>query len=324
MTDAKISYRVNDAGKQIKKYLVTGGAGFIGSNLVENLIRDEHEVVVLDNFHTGSLDNLKNIHSENLKILKGDIPHLPINLDFDGIFHFGIPSSTPMYKDNKYLMGHTINEFLYLLNTHPTTKIVYASSSSIYNGLSPPHVEYNTPRITDFYTETRISMERLSFLYHTLYGNKIIGLRMFSVYGPHEQAKGHYANMITQMLWKMQDFEPPVIYGDGMQTRDFIRVEDVVEAFKTVMDSLIEYGVYNVGTGVAHSFNDVLAALGKELGRGDELGKKPIVCEYVENPIKNYVMHTLADTQKMTKHFGFKAKISFEEGIKKIIEDYKT
>lgn len=314
MTEVKVTYRVNADGRPIKRYLVTGGAGFIGSNLVGNLINEGNEVVVLDNFHTGSHDNI--IENDNLMVIKGDIT-TSVDGKLDGIFHLGIPSSTPMYKKNKYLMGNTINEFLYLLNSYPDTKIVFASSSSIYNGLSPPHTEYNAPRITDFYTETRIAMERLAFLYNTLYGNKVIGLRLFSVYGPHEQAKGRYANMITQMLWKMQKDEPPVIYGDGTQTRDFIRVEDVVEAFKTTMDSIIEYGVFNVGTGVSHSFNDVLDAL------GEELGKKSAVVDYIENPLKNYVMHTQANTQKMMNYFGFKAKISFEDGIKLIVEDYE-
>jgi UDP-glucose 4-epimerase len=314
MTECTVSYRLSE-GQQIKKYLVTGGAGFIGSNIVENLIKEGHEVVVLDNFHTGSRDNLKNIQSENLEIIKGDITHLPLNMDFDGIFHLGIPSSTPMYKDNKYLVGHTINEFLYLLNTHPTTKIVFSSSSSIYNGVTPPHREYSSPLVTDFYTETRIAMERLAQLYHTLYGNKVIALRLFSVYGPHEQAKGKYANMITQMLWDLQKGKEPIIYGDGTQTRDFIRVEDVVDAFKIAMDSIIQTGRFNVGTGVAHSFNDVLKILNKELGTD-------IAAFYILNPIKNYVHDTLADTEKMFRWFGFKAKISFEEGIRKLIDEH--
>jgi UDP-glucose 4-epimerase len=312
MRDVKVSYRVNADGKQIKKYLVTGGAGFIGSNIVESLIRDGHEVVVLDNFHTGSFDNLKNI-SEKLTVMKGNINNSVEEID--GVFHLGIPSSTPMYKQNKYLMGQTINEFIYLLNTYPDTKIVFSFSSSIYNGITPPHREYASALVTDFYTETRIAMERLASLYNTLYGNKVVALRLFSVYGPHEQAKGMYANMITQMLWKMIRNERPVIYGDGTQTRDFIRVEDVVNAFRTVMDSIIQSGRFNVGTGVAHSFNDVASTLNKELGKNIE----PV---YVENPLKNYVHDTLADTEKTFKWFGFKAKISFNEGIRKTIDEH--
>src|SRR3990167_5412636 len=100
----------------------------------------------------------------------------------------------------------------------------------MYSGQKPPHRENMKVEVTDFYTEGRYEMERLSQLYHQLYGVKSIGLRYFSVYGPHEESKKTYANLISQFLWALQKDEPPEVYGDGEQTRDFTYVEDIVEA----------------------------------------------------------------------------------------------
>jgi UDP-glucose 4-epimerase len=221
-----------------------------------------------------------------------------------------------MYKENQYLIGTTINEFLYLLQ-NTTAKLVFASSSSVYNGIQSPHNEKAILKVTDFYAETRMAMERLAELYHMLYLNKIIALRLFSVYGEHEQAKGKYANMVTQMLWKMQKHESPVLYGDGSQTRDFIWVGDVVKAFKLAMEKDIDYGVFNIGTGSSYSFNDVITLLNKELG-------EKFNPTYKENPIKNYVEHTLADMDKTWTQFPeLRNTLPFKEGIKHLIKAYK-
>jgi UDP-glucose 4-epimerase len=152
-------------------------------------------------------------------------------------------------------------------------------------------------------------MERLAELYKRLYGIDYAALRFFSVYGPHEEAKGAYANIITQFLWSMKTAKAPVIFGDGTQTRDFIFVHDVVQAL--MMTAQRGTGIFNVGTGKAHSFNEVIDILNSRLG-------SKLVPEYKENSIENYVMHTLADTEKM-RALGFEAKYSLKEGIDKIV-----
>lgn len=134
-------------------------------------------------------------------------------------------------------------------------------------------------------------------------------MRFFSVYGPHEEAKKQYANMITQFFWGMKTREPPVIFGDGTQTSDFTYVKDVVDAL--ILASKKGTGIFNVGTGKSYSFNYVVDLLNSKLRKD----LKPV---YRENPIKNYVMHTLADTSKMRAR-GFEAKCSLEESIEKII-----
>ena len=296
------------------KFLVTGGCGFIGSNLVEELLNQGNEVVVLDNLHTGSLENLKGFNIELIKGNSGEISNL--SLDVDGIFHLGMPSSSPMYKENPSLVGKTINEFINIMEFARKNKIkvIYASSSSIYNGLKPPHKENMEIKVTDYYTETRLCIERMAKLYYKLHGVKSIGLRLFSVYGPKEKAKGKYANLVSQFLWALQKKESPIIYGDGSQTRDFIYVKDVVDAFILAMSSKIKCDIFNIGTGKSISLNQLVGMLNKIL----KTNTKP---KYIKNPIKNYVQHTQADPKKAEKILGFKAKYNLEEGIKKIISE---
>ena len=196
----------------------------------------------------------------------------------------------------------------------PGPRLVYASSSSLYSGLLPPHREDMTIPVTDYYTEARLAMERLAELYHRLYAVPSSGMRFFSVYGPREESKKQYANMVSQFLWQMRRGEVPVIYGDGGQTRDFTHVYDVVRALRLAMASDYQ-GVLNVGTGRAHSFNDVIGMINAELGTD-------IKQKYIENPIKNYVRDTLADTSKSREVLGFEARISLEEGIERMVAGY--
>ncbi|MGV8127007.1 MAG: NAD-dependent epimerase/dehydratase family protein [Methanothrix sp.] len=297
--------------------LVTGGAGFIGSNLVEALLRDGEEVVVVDNMHTGSPANLAGLQG-SLRPIQAGCNELPsLDLQPERIYHLGIPSSSPMYKANPFLVGEAINGFISVLETarRSGARLVYASSSSLYSGLLPPHREDMTIAVTDYYTEARLAMERLAELYHQLYGVGSAGMRFFSVYGPREESKKQYANMVSQFFWQMRRGEVPVIYGNGSQTRDFVHVYDVVRALRLAMASDCQ-GVLNVGTGRACSFNEVIGMINAELGTD-------IKQKYIENPIKNYVQDTLADTSKCREALGFQARISLEEGIRGLVEGFK-
>ncbi|MFH1785485.1 MAG: NAD-dependent epimerase/dehydratase family protein [Candidatus Micrarchaeota archaeon] len=299
------------------KFLVTGGAGFIGSNLVERLVKEGHEVTVLDNLHTGSETNLSSV-KDKIKFINGNASKISeINEKFDGIFHNGIYSSSPMYRDDLRLIAQVIDEFISILEyaRKHNTKVVFASSSSVYSGLMPPHKEDMQIKVTDFYTEARLPLERLAELYNKLYGTKVIGLRYFSVYGPHEESKGQYANLITQFLWAMKKNEAPVIFGDGNQKRDFTYVGDVVEANLLSMNSKVDFGIFNVGTGATYTLNDMCKLLSKKMS-------KDIKPTYVPNPIKNYVQYTQADTTKAENILGFKAKLTLETGIEKLLVHY--
>lgn len=296
--------------------LVIGGAGFIGSNLVESLLASGGEVVVLDNMQTGSPSNLEGLAGD-LKVIQASCNDiLDQHLKSEAIYHLGIPSSSPMYKREPFLVGNAINGAIavFELAKKMGCKVVYASSSSLYSGLETPHREDMHILVTDYYTEARLAIERVAELYKRLFNVYSVGLRFFSVYGPRENAKKQYANIITQFLWRMMNGEEPVVFGDGSQSRDFIYVEDVVVALRLAMDS--DYsGILNVGTGKNYSFNEVISALNKSLGSN-------IQPKYVENPIKNYVWHTKAETSKAKEILGFESRIKLNEGISKIVNYY--
>jgi len=297
--------------------LITGGAGFIGSSLVERLSREKNNITVVDNFHTGSEDNLRKFKN-SIKIIKcssGDCEKF--EKSYDILFHQGIYSSSPMYKENPLLTARCIEDFLKLLEfaRRYDIKIVWASTSSLYNGHDPPHKESMQVKVTDHYTEARYAMERMAELYNKLYGLSIIALRYFSVYGPNELSKKQYANLVTQFLLAMKNNEQPVIYGDGKQTRDFTYVTDVVEANILAARANIKFGIYNVGNGKETSINDMIGIINKKLA-------KAIKPKYIENKVTNYVARTMADTKKAEKELGFRSKISLEEGIQNLIDFY--
>jgi len=300
------------------KILVIGGAGFIGSNLTDSLISKGFDVVVLDNLLLGSLNNLTGVPC---KFVRGDAnneellkKHLT---EADYVFFQAGLSSAPMYELDP---PKTISESLIgFLNTLELSKragvkrVVYASSSSIYSSTPPPHSENQPiPEPISYYSETKISMERFARLYTKSYKLETIGLRYFSVYGPKEKVKGRYANVAHQFLWDIIAGKQPVIYGDGNQTRDFIHVYDVVESNLLALNNGTPGEVYNVGTGVAHSFNQLVQMINEYM----ETKIKP---KYVENPIQNYVMHTLAEVNKSKQDLKFTSKISLSEGIKELI-----
>jgi len=294
--------------------VVTGGCGFIGSNLVQRLVKEGHSVTVFDNLSTGNLNNLAEL---NVRFLNKPYSFLrSLDSKFDVVYHLGIPSSSPMYKQNPRLVGEAINDTIEISEYAKEVgcKVIYASSSSIYNGNTPPYRENMPTYVTDYYTECRYAIERLAKLYQILHGVKTVGSRFFSVYGPKEQYKGRYANTITQFLWAMLKDERPLIYGDGTQTRDFIHVSDVVEALILAMKKDFDCEIFNVGTGIAKSFNDVVKMLNEALGKNIQ----PI---YEPNPIRNYVYHTLADTSKAESILGFKAKITLEKGIALLLQE---
>lgn len=294
-----------------KKIIVTGGAGFIGSNLVEDLCRD-NKVYVLDNMHTGSKSNLVTaMKSGNVTLIEDDSKNISKHmLQADLVFHLGMYSASPMYREKPTRVAEVIESAISVLeyaraNTCP---VVYVSTSSIYNGIKPPHREDIIPKVTDYYTEGRIEGERMAELYNKLYGVDVAAMRFFSVYGKHEEAKAGYANLITQFLWAMKKGKQPEIYGNGEQRRDFIYAGDVVDALKKA-SAIKGFEVYNVGTGVNYSLNEMVAKLNGVLGT-------KIKPKYLEMPVKNYVMETKADTSKAEKKLGFKAKVSLDEGLR--------
>lgn len=297
-----------------KKIIVTGGAGFIGSNLVEDLCRN-NKIYVIDNMHTGSPTNLKHaMKSGNVKLINGDVKSISkYKIKADTVFHLGMYSSSPMYKKNPMLLAEVVAGMINVLeySREQGSQVVFASTSSIYNGVKPPQSEGIVPKVTDYYTEGRVFCERISELYNKMYGTNIAAMRFFSVYGKHEEAKKSYANLVTQFIWEMKKGRSPVIYGDGRQKRDLVYVSDVVDALKKAA-SVRGFEILNVGTGKNCSLNELVGKINKELGTS-------IKPRYVKMPMKNYVMETKADTRKAKRVLGFRAKISLERGISLLV-----
>ena len=292
-----------------KRILVTGGAGFIGSNLVESLYGD-NEVTVIDNLHTGKKSNIKSEMDNGVVFIKGDAKDVrKMKDDFDYIFHLGIYSASPMYRDDPNLVGEVVQGITSILeySKKHNTPLVFASTSSIYNGIEPPHRENVIPGVTDYYTEARIACERLGELYSKLYDVNVAAMRFFSVYGYKDIGKGVYSNLLTQFMDAMMKKERPVIYGDGEQRRDFVFVTDVVDALKRA-SSAKGFNIYNVGTGKSYSLNEAVEKLQKITG-------KKVKPKYVKMPVKNYVMVTQADVSKAKREIGFSAKVDIDKGL---------
>ena len=256
---------MNPFGLDLVKVLVTGGAGFIGSNLANSLVneveedktsnrtnknpsvetneshpRDESDVrgctvIALDDLSLGTPSNLsKKVRFVNGSVMNYDLV-LELTKDCDYIFHQAALSSSPMFVDDPRLgMDVNIMGFMNIMEAakrNNVKKVIYASSSSLYNGLPTPYRESDNIRPKTFYESSFYCRETIAQTYRLEYGLDSIGLRYFSVYGPNEKHKGRFANNISQFIWDMAEKrKSPVIYGDGSQSRDFTFVEDVVQA----------------------------------------------------------------------------------------------
>ncbi|NQU82928.1 MAG: NAD-dependent epimerase/dehydratase family protein [Parcubacteria group bacterium] len=300
---------------QNKTILITGGAGFIGSSIAERVCRD-NKVIVLDDLSTGAKENLSGLVLDFRQGHTSQIAELvPEKVDL--IFHLGIASSTMLYLNDRTLVGREINGSIAVFEkaVRDKAKVVIASSSSIYNQGDFPSKENQAVKITDFYTECRLSIERLAELYSILYNMRAVCLRMFAVYGGlREKGKTKFANMVTKFLWRMMDGKNPVSYGDGTQTRDFTYIDDIVDCWLlSALWDKSRFEIFNLGTGKEYDFNAVGEIINKVIGTNLEM-------QYEPNPLPNFVFRAWADTGKAEKLLGFSAKITLEQGIKKLHE----
>ncbi|MFB6208906.1 MAG: NAD-dependent epimerase/dehydratase family protein [Candidatus Nanohaloarchaea archaeon] len=308
----------------MEKALVTGGAGFIGSNIVRELLDRDVEVVVLDDLYLGSEDNLEDI-ADKVDFVRGSVlDEQKVEQAIDGcdtVFHQAARSSSPMHNENP-AEGARVNieGFINVIEAgkeEGIEKVVYASTSSMYGSVEPPHREDMGEYPTNLYTASKMSRELYAEVYSQQTDIHFTGLRYFSVYGPHEMAKGEYANVLTQFMWKMMNGEKPVIWGDGAQSRDFTFVKDVARAnlLAAERNDEIDGDYFNIGTGGDVDFNTLVEKLNNTLGTDIEP-------EHIEHPRDNPVMTTRADNSRARKKLGWEPEVSLEEGLEKTHDFY--
>ena len=295
------------------RILVTGGAGFIGSHLVDRLIKENHKVVVIDNLTTGKKENVNpQADFYNLDICDFEkIKPLFENIDF--VFHLAaiprVPVSVedPVGTSKVNILG-TINVFKAAIEAK-VKRIIFASSSSVYgNQEKLPFKEDMKPNPVSPYALQKLVGEQFAKLFTKLYGIPIISLRYFNVYGPRIDFNSDYSLVIGKFLKQKAEGKPLTIFGDGEQTRDFCYIDDVVDATIKAMESEKLKGgeVINIGSGKSYSINYLADLIG---------GKK----EYLA-PRKGDVKHTQADITLAKKLLAWQPKISFEEGLKRVKE----
>jgi UDP-glucose 4-epimerase len=304
---------MNDA-----RVLVTGGAGFIGSNLANHLVED-NEVVAVDDCYLGTPENL----NDDVEFVDASVTDDGLPTDVDALFHLAALSSYAMHEDDP-TRGARVNVEGFVNTVDQARRdgcdtVVYASTSSIYGSRTDPSPEDMSVTVNTGYEASKMARERYGEYFRNHYGLGVAGLRFFSVYqgyGGAEEHKGEYANVIAQFADDVAHGRAPKLYGDGEQTRDFTHVSDIVRGIELVADHQLN-GTYNLGTGEAYDFNTVVEMLNDEL-------ETDVAPEYVENPIPEdvYVHDTCADYEKIHEATGWEPQISFEEGIERVCAQY--
>ena len=299
------------------KILVTGGAGFIGSHIAEYLVQRGDDVTVLDNLITGSKENLTKI-SDKINFVNGDIrDHKLLEKlvsDTTGVFHEAALASVQQsfsMKDEYIDVNVSGTENIFKLAKEYGFKIVYASSSSVYgNPKKIPVKEDDERKPINPYAKTKLDGEDLAKKYSEI-GVKVIGLRYFNVFGKRQSKE--YAGVIKLFLQRIQQKKSPKINGDGLQTRDFVHIDDVVKANVLAMDSDINHRFLNVGSGLPTSVLD-LANLIIEISG---LSLEPIHGPELSGDVKA----TQSDIELIRKLLNWEPKMKLDDWLSKIISN---
>jgi len=304
------------------RMLVTGGAGFIGSHLVTRLLKEGFEVVVLDNLSTGSLENLKPcLENKNFRFVKGSIideqAMREALKDVEAVFHLAAITSVPYsveYPDiTREVNVDGTRRLLEGCLSTGVERFIYVSSCAVYG--EPEYLpidEEHPTRPVSPYAESKLEGERLCMEVQKAYGLKTTIVRPFNVYGPRMKG-GRYGGVIACFIERLRSNRPPIIYGDGTQTRDFLHVWDIINALMLTLNSQKAIGeIFNVASGVATSIGQ-LAKLVTELSGVD--GLKPLY-----RPARNGdIKHSYADIRKAKAWLGYEPKISLKEGIAALV-----
>ena len=306
--------------------LVTGGGGFIGSHLTEALLQEGHRVRVLDDFSTGKRENLIfDKKYPSLEIIEGDIRHLAIcqkaMKGIEYVFHqAALPSVQRSVEDplgsNAVNGGGTLN-ILFAAREEAVKRVIYASSSSIYGDTPtlPKHEEMLSHPLSPYALQKYIG-EQYCRLFYELYGLETVSLRYFNIFGPKQDPNSIYSAVIPKFIEALLQGSPPIIFGDGEQSRDFTYIENVVQANLLAMSAEHLHGeAINIACAERTSLNQLVNVLRKILGSK--------VSPVYEEPRKGDVRHSLADIRKGKEILHYEPKVGIESGLRKTVEFFQ-
>src|SRR5215469_1280345 len=306
------------------RFLVTGGAGFIGSNTVDELVQRGHSVVVLDDFSAGKDDNLTEIRNK-ITIIKGSITDIETVRkamhEAEYVLHLGARTSVPRsVKDpletNRINIEGTLN-VLVAAKEMKVKRVVFAASSSAY-GETPtlPKVETMQPEPISPYGVTKYVGELYGGAFLKCYGLETVSLRYFNIVGPRQDPSSPYSGVLAKFCTAFLEDKPPVVFGDGEQTRDFTFVDNAVHANLLACEAPNVAGkVFNVGCGTRISLNQVLAALRK-------VTFKPLQAKY-EPPRDGDIRDSQADISEARRYLGYTPQVGFEQGLQLTFDWYR-
>jgi UDP-glucose 4-epimerase len=306
------------------KYIITGGAGFIGSHIVEELAQQQHEVVIFDNFFSGKMENIRPfLEKKNVTFVQGSVTDLSVLKKIfegaDGIFHEGAIASVPRsianpLATNEANVTGTLN-VLIAARDCGVRKVLFASSSSVYgNTPTLPKREDMTPNPLSPYAVSKLTGEHYLKVFSEVYGLKTLSLRYFNVFGPRQDPKSEYAAVIPRFITKILSHESPTIFGDGGQTRDFTYVKDVVQANIRAMESDAQ-GVFNVAYCKRIDLNELASLIMEITGITVSLMYEP--------PRTGDVRDSLADIRRAQDAFGYAPEYTVKKGLKETIAWYQ-
>lgn len=313
-----------------KKILVTGGAGFIGSNLCEKLLALDNEVVCLDNFSTGKRDNIEPLFANgNFSLIEGDIRDSAVcqaaSSDVDFILHQAALGSVPRSINDPVTTNEVnISGFLNMLVAAKEAKVdrfIYAASSSTYgDSESLPKVEGKIGKPLSPYAITKYVNELYAEIFNKTYGLNTIGLRYFNVFGRKQDADGGYAAVIPKFIKMLMNHESPVINGDGSYSRDFTYIDNVIQmnllALSTDDDKALNQ-VYNTAYGERNSLNDLTNGLQKYLSEYDPKINTIEIVHGAER--QGDIPHSLASIEKARRLLGYDPKFNFQNGLEETV-----
>jgi len=297
------------------RILVTGGAGFIGSNLAKRLAREGHDVVAADSFLSAGWQNLVDFGGDVLTLKDHDDVQSMIDLGpFDVMFHEAaitgvIAADGTATSDPHRMLRNNVETFRKLLDwaLHTKARVVWASSCSVYGRGAVPMKESQPVDPLNTYAFSKVCKERLAKRYESKLAHPIVGLRYSNVYGPGEAQKGRLASMILQLAGQMRAGKRPRIFTAGQQKRDFVYIDDVVEANLCAMKSKVS-GVFNAGAGKSWSFNEVVVELNRVL-------KTDLKPDYFDNPYGFTQDWTETDQTLAREKIGYSPKFDLRSGI---------